>query len=240
MLELDAVIDSANTWIGTPEQPSGSDTVLGITNWLDTGGALGSGYEWCAAAVSRWLSDGGVNDLYGDIQFSNGVAKTDLIADHFQGLGRYDMNAQKGDLVLFDGSTGDEGVDHIGLVTGVNLENGTFSTIEGNASDMVEANEYSLTDSIIDGFAHPNYEPLEAGPLGYPGYSLEYVEGSPILHNGDTKHWQEKMQELGYDIEADGEYGPLSADVTRQFQQDRGLVASGIVDQETWDKAFFG
>ena len=54
-----------------------------------------------------------------------------------------------GDAILFDWE-GDGTSDHIGIVEAV--KNGKVYTIEGNSSDSVKRNSYSLGDSDIDGY----------------------------------------------------------------------------------------
>jgi len=50
---------------------------------------------------------------------------------------------------------------------------------------------------------------------------------------------QQRLKLLDYDLGAsdiDGIYGSRTEDVVKKFQQDRGLLVSGIVDQETWQE----
>jgi len=50
---------------------------------------------------------------------------------------------------------------------------------------------------------------------------------------------QRRLKLLGYDLGStgvDGILGPKTADAVKEFQQDRGLRASGVVDQETWQE----
>ncbi len=43
-------------------------------------------------------------------------------------------------------------------------------------------------------------------------------------------------QPLGYNVGAiDGVFGPDTENAVKQFQKDRGLVADGIVGQNTWE-----
>ncbi len=50
---------------------------------------------------------------------------------------------------------------------------------------------------------------------------------------------QQRLKLLDYDLgasEIDGIYGSRTEDAVKKFQQDRGLLVSGIVDQETWQE----
>jgi GH24 family phage-related lysozyme (muramidase) len=50
--------------------------------------------------------------------------------------------------------------------------------------------------------------------------------------------WQAQMQRRGWTIAVDGLYGPQSDRIARQFQQEKGLDADGIVGAQTWQAAF--
>ncbi|MEZ0075999.1 N-acetylmuramoyl-L-alanine amidase [Planotetraspora sp. GP83] len=69
----------------------------------------------------------------------------------------------------------------------------------------------------------------------WPGRLLKYP---PVLHGDDVRAWQEQVKKLGYDIEADGAYGPASKAVCVRFQKDRHLDPDGVVGKQTWDAAF--
>jgi N-acetylmuramoyl-L-alanine amidase len=50
---------------------------------------------------------------------------------------------------------------------------------------------------------------------------------------------QRRLKLLGYDLgksEIDGILGPQTKEAIKKFQQDRGLVVTGIVDEETWQE----
>ncbi|MBX6381909.1 MAG: peptidoglycan-binding protein [Microbispora sp.] len=69
----------------------------------------------------------------------------------------------------------------------------------------------------------------------WPGRLLTYP---PVMRGDDVRAWQERMKELGYDIVADGAYGPQSREVCRRFQRDRHLDVDGVVGPGTWNAAF--
>ena len=54
---------------------------------------------------------------------------------------------------------------------------------------------------------------------------------------GDAvKQLQNVLISLGYSIVADGDFGPKTETIVKDFQKKNGLVADGIVGQQTWNK----
>ncbi|WP_239095349.1 peptidoglycan recognition protein family protein [Planotetraspora silvatica] len=69
----------------------------------------------------------------------------------------------------------------------------------------------------------------------YPGRLLRYP---PIMQGDDVRKWQAQMKKIGYDIVADGYYGPKSKAVCVKFQKEERLEADGIVGPITWKASF--
>jgi lysozyme len=61
---------------------------------------------------------------------------------------------------------------------------------------------------------------------------------SPAVSGNAVRHWQDRMIQLGYEIDCDGVYGPQSKRACAVFQRNQGLVADGIVGKATWDATF--
>ncbi|MER5862361.1 N-acetylmuramoyl-L-alanine amidase [Kitasatospora sp. NPDC002040] len=73
--------------------------------------------------------------------------------------------------------------------------------------------------------------PAPAGPE-WPG---EYLAlRSPMLHDENVRRWQQRMRDRGWPIEADGWFGPASAETARRFQAEKGLSSDGVVGPATW------
>lgn len=75
----------------------------------------------------------------------------------------------------------------------------------------------------------------------FPGRLM--VALSPLMRGDDIRDWQRQMRHRGWSIDVDGWYGPASAKVARQFQEDSTahgwpLEADGIVGAMTWDASF--
>ena len=74
----------------------------------------------------------------------------------------------------------------------------------------------------------------------YPGYSLKFNPSAPEYNEAPAvvRLWQQRMNDLGYKIDVDGQYGQQSVSVARQFQQAKGLGVDGIVGPQTWAASF--
>ncbi|MEP0903679.1 alpha/beta fold hydrolase [Nodosilinea sp. FACHB-13] len=67
---------------------------------------------------------------------------------------------------------------------------------------------------------------------------LKYEPGGPLQYDEQVKQWQQRMSDRGWNIAVDGFYGPQSAAVASQFQQEKGLDVDGIVGSQTWAATF--
>lgn len=67
----------------------------------------------------------------------------------------------------------------------------------------------------------------------WPGRHLMYGAGR-VMTGDDVRTWQVQMGKRGWNLVADGVYGPRSADACRAFQREKGLAADGIVGPATW------
>jgi cell wall-associated NlpC family hydrolase len=80
----------------------------------------------------------------------------------------------------------------------------------------------------------PEAEPLDAAPA-WPG---RFLTQPPLMRGEDVRRWQEQLAARGWRITVDGQYGPESQAVCRQFQQANGLQVDGIVGAATWRAAW--
>lgn len=48
-----------------------------------------------------------------------------------------------------------------------------------------------------------------------------------------VEQWQQKLYNLGYDLEVDGDFGPQTVEATKEFQRNHGLTPDGIVGAKT-------
>ena len=82
----------------------------------------------------------------------------------------------------------------------------------------------------------PTTPPASGGAA--PPWPGRYLKYPPVMQGTDVATWQTQMAVRGWDIVADGQYGPASADVCLSFQQEKALQADGIVGPDTWAAAW--
>jgi hypothetical protein len=75
--------------------------------------------------------------------------------------------------------------------------------------------------------------PAAGGAPPWPGRYLKAT--SPMMSGADVSQWQGQMRARGWGIDADGIYGPASANACTAFQREKGLAADGIVGPDTWN-----
>jgi Putative peptidoglycan binding domain len=80
-----------------------------------------------------------------------------------------------------------------------------------------------------------------AFPYGQSDY-LGQPSPDPHCHSGyyggpdqqNVRTWQQQMQARNWQLDTDGQYGPDSERVCRQFQANKGLPVDGLVGPSTW------
>jgi hypothetical protein len=83
----------------------------------------------------------------------------------------------------------------------------------------------------------------------FPYPSSDYLgqpSSDPHCHSGfyggvdatNVRTWQQQMANRGWTIGVDGQYGPQSESVCRQFQSEKGLGVDGLVGPQTWGAAW--
>ena len=119
----------------------------------------GATYAWCAVFIS-WCAD------QADIPQSviPKTASSRTYATWYNNRGQYTKYSSSytpkvGDLIFIDWERkrgGISTIDHVGIVIAV--EDGKVITVEGNYSNKVSCNTYSLNDRSITGYATPAYK----------------------------------------------------------------------------------
>ncbi|MEU9888022.1 hypothetical protein [Sphaerisporangium sp. NPDC051011] len=58
------------------------------------------------------------------------------------------------------------------------------------------------------------------------------AKGEPVLI------WQRRMRARGWNVKVDGVYSDADAKIARQFQLEKGLTSTGVVDEVSWRKTW--
>ncbi len=76
-------------------------------------------------------------------------------------------------------------------------------------------------------------EPPPPGPAAppFPGRLLSYP---PVMRGEDVRTWQSRIRQRGFDLDADGAYGPDSRAACIAFQRRQGIADDGVVGPLTW------
>ena len=143
------VLNGARSWLGTAEQPGGSNNVPGITDWYGVRGA------WCAMFVSRVFHDAGMPL---PASTPKGFAWVSAGFDWFRRQG-WEMftdwhQARPGDLIAWEWGSTPGGFDHISIVE--SNDAGGFITIGGNERDRVKREFFGAPGGAAL-FARPPY-----------------------------------------------------------------------------------
>lgn len=67
-----------------------------------------------------------------------------------------------------------------------------------------------------------------------PGDSQPWFGQGTRSRSSGVRMWQQKMRDRGWSISVDGDFGPASDKVCRQFQADKRLGVDGKVGAQTW------
>lgn len=80
--------------------------------------------------------------------------------------------------------------------------------------------------------------PLPGGYyFGWKSGPTESVSGY-FSYRDDLRRWQQRMADRGWNISADGLYGPQTNNVTVAFQAEKGLDVDGKIGPQTWAAAW--
>ena len=167
-------------------------------------------------------------------------------AHYYQEHGAYSQKAEVGDQIFF---YVDGGINHTGIVEEINGD--SIVTIEGNSSDQVKRTRYSRYCASIAGYGHPAWKyaanvsknagcetedaaeeeetvrdtGLEVDGIAGPATWTALAGRMPTCLKGSmnmaTAALQAMLNQLGADLDCDGEFGPLTDAELRRFQEGR-------------------
>ena len=91
-------------------------------------------------------------------------------------------------------------------------------------------------DGIVGPATHAAIARLLAALLGAPPFVPPNMkaERNGRAFDARVKQLQERLAQLGFEVAADGLFGPATHAVVIAFQQQRGLEADGVVGPATW------
>lgn len=119
----------------------------------------------------------------------------------------------------------------------------------GSSSVMSHTGIYLGDGTVVDARGHADdivHQPLEAFPWTHFGILrgmpcpdvLVDAAGWPTLRQGcrgdSVRTLQEKLRSLGYNLEVDGKFGPITKQCVKFFQESAALARDGIVGPMTW------
>ena len=154
-----AAINAAMNEVGYEEQ---GNNITKFGKWAGV-----DGNAWCAAfatwAIAQAFGDSKDKALAAMYNPSSLTWCPD-ISNNFKDNNRFSKEPHVGDLVFY-GNWGD--ADHVGLVTSVDPNNKTYTSVEGNWGDAVKVREnipWSGPDGglPVEGFGSPNYDGASA------------------------------------------------------------------------------
>lgn len=240
MATANDVISLAASYIGTHEEPPGSNNVIFNTDYY--------GYPvydpelaWCCAFVWDIFRMANASELFYD---GGKTAYCPAVASWAIDSGRVCIysEAQYGDLVLFDWDA-DKKADHIGFVVGLN-EDGSLETIEGNTSDT----DHSNGGYVLGRRRYPE-DVLMIVRIDYPKDERIMFEFNQIQRgdNGnDVKTMQALLRGRGFIDRktrklpaVDGAFGEATERCLTYFQEKRNLVVDGICGRATWTELLY-
>jgi peptidoglycan hydrolase-like protein with peptidoglycan-binding domain len=117
----------------------------------------------------------------------------------------------------------------------------------GPATDQATRNFQTFFGLTVDGIVGPQTQgvmnAIVAGQHGtpsanpnvppFPGRNLSIGDSGD-----DVRQWQAQMAARGWTIGVDGDFGPQTDSVCRQFQAEKGLQVDGVVGPNTWSAAW--
>jgi hypothetical protein len=227
------VISAAESLLGLGEVPAGSNHNL-VTSWYGFDGAWCVMFDSYVLAHAGFSSDGG-NTLDSGLHqtTAKGWAHCTFMRSAFAAEGRFSPTPAPGSFFILPGDV------HTGLVVGLPGPD-LIDTIEGNYGD--HCTRVRRRASSVAGFCSPNYgTPSNVAPPP-PVLTSQPAPFPGLLRQGSTgpgvTTMQQRLQDRGWRgskrISIDGAFGPETAGIVHDFQQEKGLVVDEQVGPITW------
>lgn len=220
-MKVNDAIKLAKGELGVTEYPANSNNVK-YNTWYYGRMVQGAAYPWCAVFISYIFKDSPL--------LCKKTASCLEMLEWFEAHNRLVTHPQPGDLVFFKYQTNTRRTNHVGIIISV-ADSNNFLTIEGNTSVKSNDNggavmERRRTRVNVVAFARPEYSDLD--------------QYHPTLRRGAKGESVELLQEMlnvkGIQVAVDGDFGVLTEDAVRSFQNANGLTVDGVVGPKTWEK----
>lgn len=136
-------------------------------------------------------------------------------------------NPNPGDVIFF---YYDGGINHTGIVESVS--GSRVITIEGNSSDSVSRNNYSISDSKIAGYGRPCWK--YCSNITITNQNNEEDKKTECSYNEETQ--KDISRSFISSLDVDSEFGNLTKECVMSFQSINNLEIDGDVGENTMKK----
>lgn len=251
MSRIDSILDIAKSYIGIAEGSAKHSEIISYYNKARYADAykMTMNDPWCAAFVVACFARANCADLVPC------VASCDQMISYFKKWNRFHKMSEgtivRGDILFYDWNS-DGGSDHVGIVSNNNM--GLLQVIEGNKSDSVGYRNIRIGDPTIVGVGRPAYNG-DSGieSTGTPVYAECFsllsprdqadVRRFPLLYQSSKGVFVSILQAMlvlydKSDIKIDGDFGPLTDEAVRLWQEHMKLEVDGEVGKQTWASFF--
>jgi hypothetical protein len=115
----------------------------------------------------------------------------------------------------------------------------TFGYYDGTMRGVPGPKTKAAYQRYIFGSDDPPDDPVDLAPLNYPSSVRKELDFPGEIAEGAIGRTARQVQEWvtihGFGTAIDEEFGPATAEALKNFQNARGLPASGKADQQTWE-----
>lgn len=177
-------IATATSYLGSYEGSGGHHEIVDIYNTivpLPRGYRLTYSDDWCAGFVSAVAKKAGLLSI---IFAECSCTRMGNLFNAVGGLKPKSYTPKPGDILLYDWDpSGNNGPDHVGIITAVNGT--TLTVIEGNKNNTVEYRTVSTSSSNVWRYCAPNYASLASDPDVPP---VEPISGNRYLTQAEMEN----------------------------------------------------
>ena len=235
-------LDVMRAWIGRNEADNSHRAIIDIYNShkpLARGYKVSYSDSWCDVTISAVFISLSAVDLIGGTECG--------VEEHvklFKKAGIWEedgtIEPDPGYLMVFNWDSNrqpnDGYADHIAMVE--SCAGGKIVIIEGNYHDKVGRRVVNVGDPSIRGYARPKYAKRSNVPVTPQKPAETVTDAHRVLRKGDTgedvKELQRLLNQHGYDLAVDGDFGRETYKSVKDYQSRHGLEVDGIVGKYTW------